>query len=176
MDIRRLPSLRAVAAACAILAFPAAGAASTSLSPVPATASEAPPSPEAIVAARDLASRLTISGRFGEARRHWAPVAQLQRAAGELPIEAVRMQAELSHLAGRTAQAASLLKRLREDAMAAGNLEVSAEAFLDATLLYQRLRSSDEALLCMEQVERLLRAPSHDPQWRRALDRRVVQG
>lgn len=182
MDTQRVSSIRLMAATLAMLSCTAVDATSTPLAAQPtgslamAISAGDPPSVEEMLAQRDRASRLALSGQYAAARVQWGRVARLQRALGELPLEALRTQAEMYHVMDRDAEAAAVLERLGEEALAGGNPEVSAEAFLDAAALYQSVRMRKQARRCMEQVDRLLGSSSFNPEERASLERRIVRG
>lgn len=182
MNTQRVSSIRIVAAAFVMLSLTAVDATSTPLVAQPTVAFAAaasagtPPSLEEMLAQRDRASRLTLGGQYAAARAQWGRVARLQRALGELPLEALRTQAEIYHVLDRDAEAAAVLERLGEEALAGGNTDVSAEAFLDAAALYQSVRMREQARRCMEQVDRLLDSSAIDPEQRASLERRIIRG
>ncbi len=181
MNTQCVSSIRIMAAALAMLSCTAMETTSTPLAAQPtvivaASSAGDSPSMEEMLVQRDRASRLTFSGHYAAARVQWGRVARMQRALGELPLEALRTQAEISHVLGRDAEAASVLERLGEEALAGGNPDVSAEAFLDAAALYQSVQMRKQARRCMEQVERLLGSSALDPEQRASLESRIVRG
>lgn len=182
MHTRTKPSMRLLAGAAALLscvAAAAAGAPAAAQPPASVAAIIAPPArpvPTAaeVMAQRDLASSVTMSGDFRAARREWLRTGRMQRARGELPIEPLRMLAELDHALGREAIAAATLEYLGEAARKGGNVRVSAQAFLDAASLYRNAGMTDRARRCLEQAELLLHPAALDAERRTLPERSAV--
>jgi hypothetical protein len=181
MNTERRSSMRVLVAALAALPLIAAPLAAQpavvhtlAMSPVGTSSTvEATAARERVDMQRERANRLTLSGNWEAAGSAWSRVARMQRAQGELPVEALWTRAEMYHVQGFRVEAASVLTKLAAEAEAADRPDVSATAFLEAAILYHSSKRHQQARLSMEQVDRILRSHELDPELREALERRI---
>jgi hypothetical protein len=143
-------------------------------SPIVVAAAPTPAALEAMYAQRDHASALTMSGDFRAARDQWARVARMQRDLGEVPIEALRMRAEMALALGAEVEAARVLRRLGAEAEAGGNPEVSVQAYRNAAALFRSAKLVKESHDCMAEANRLL--SSLEPAQRADPASRIARG
>lgn len=101
---------------------------------------------EEMVAAQIAAGdRFMLGNQFGHAEGAYRVAARLERARGQLPVEAVRRMANARYFQGDLGEAVGHLADLADEAAAAGNRRVEFWAAIDAAYI-ARLAGDDEGL------------------------------